>query len=221
MNSGCLLKWFVSVKLQDKERPTRPALLWSSTSHTPYSNDTSGVLLLLLLLVYVNEKEWNGECLERGEWRPFYSLKGRFPPSLNMETLITAFERIRENHRPRHTWTGVSSGSAEPAVRPAPLGRLWPPPLAGWLTRGSSSVYIGAGALYVGLFCAFVLRLLLISSLFHVWVPAIQESPKLVEMVRNEPYSYVRWLNVMKRCRSWRFYFRLKDCQHLIKKLTC
>ena len=42
------------------------------------------------------------------------------------------------------------------------------------------------------IFCAFVLRLLLISFLFHVWVPAIQESPKLVEMVRNEPYSYVR-----------------------------
>ena len=42
------------------------------------------------------------------------------------------------------------------------------------------------------IFSAFVLRLLLILSLFHIWMPAIQESLKLVEMVRNEPYSYVQ-----------------------------
>jgi hypothetical protein len=47
----------VSVEVQDEERPTRPALLLSSTSHTPYSNDTSGALLLLFLLVYENERE--------------------------------------------------------------------------------------------------------------------------------------------------------------------
>ena len=48
----------ISVEVQDEERPTRPALLRSSTSHTPYSNDTSGALLLLFLLVYENEREW-------------------------------------------------------------------------------------------------------------------------------------------------------------------
>ena len=48
----------VSVEVQDEERPTRPALLLSSTSHTPYSNDTSGALLPLFLLVYENEREW-------------------------------------------------------------------------------------------------------------------------------------------------------------------
>ena len=45
----------VFVEVQDEERPTRPALLRSSSSHTPYSKDTSGTLLLLLLLeVYEN-----------------------------------------------------------------------------------------------------------------------------------------------------------------------
>ena len=99
-----------------------------------------GVLLLLFFLnVYAN-------AIERGKWRPFYSLKGRFPPSLSMEMLITALKRIRENHRPRHTWTGASPGSDEPLVRPTPWHRLSPPSLAGRLTCGSSSlICVGLG----------------------------------------------------------------------------
>ena len=55
MDSGYLLKWVVPVEVQDEERPTSPALLRSSSSHTPYSKDASGTLLLLLLLeVYEN-----------------------------------------------------------------------------------------------------------------------------------------------------------------------
>ena len=55
MNSGYLLKRIVSVEVQVEERPTSPVLLRSSSSHTPYSKDTSGTLLLLLLLeVYEN-----------------------------------------------------------------------------------------------------------------------------------------------------------------------
>ena len=113
----------VSVEVQDEERPTRPALLRSSTSHTPYSNDTSGALLLLFLLVYEMRK--NGSL--RGCVKAlFIALGGRFLPELNMETLGTAFRRIRENHRPKRTWTGASLGSAKSLVRLAPLGRLWP-----------------------------------------------------------------------------------------------
>ena len=56
MNFGYLLKRIVSVEVQDEEMPTSPALLRFSSSHTPYSKDTSGTLLLLLLLeVYENE----------------------------------------------------------------------------------------------------------------------------------------------------------------------
>ena len=153
MNSGYLLKWFVPVKVQDEERPTSPALLRSSSSHTPYSKDTSGTLLLLLLLeVYENGMGIVND-LRGVSGGPFIGWEGRFPPSSDMETLITAFGRIREDHRPRRTWTGASSGSAEPVVRPAPFGRLTPLPLARWLTCGSSLVYVGAGPLYVGLLC--------------------------------------------------------------------
>ena len=62
----------VSIEVQDEERPTRPALLRSSTSHTPYSNDTSGALLLLFLLVYENERE---SIYWEGVWKPLYSVK--------------------------------------------------------------------------------------------------------------------------------------------------
>ena len=41
-------------------------------------------------------------------------------------------------------------------------------------------------------FCVFVLRFVLIFSLFHIWVPANQESPKLMEMVRIKSYNYTR-----------------------------
>ena len=40
-------------------------------------------------------------------------------------------------------------------------------------------------------FCVFVLRLVLVFPLFRVWVPANQESPKLVELVSFMPYYYI------------------------------
>ena len=41
------------------------------------------------------------------------------------------------------------------------------------------------------IFCVFLLRLVLVFSLFRVWVPANQESPKLVELVSFMPYNYI------------------------------
>ena len=38
--------------------------------------------------------------------------------------------------------------------------------------------------------CVFMLRLVLVFSLFRVWVPANQESPKLVELIRIKSYNY-------------------------------
>ena len=70
---------------------------------------------------------------------------------------------------------------------------------------------VGAGAglwaFFVGMiqrriFYAIVLRLSSVFALFRVWVPAIQESPKFVEIVRNKSYNYFWCLKVMKRCRS-------------------
>src|SRR6185295_9948837 len=111
MNFGYLLKWFVPIEVQDEERPTSPALLRSSSSHTPYSKDTSGVLPLLLQQVNVNGIV---NALGGVSGGPFIAWRGRFPPSLYMETLITAFGRIRENHQPRRSLFGWQVGSADP-----------------------------------------------------------------------------------------------------------
>ena len=48
----------------------------------------------------------------------------------------------------------------------------------------------------------------------QMWVPADDNSPKLVELISHKPYNYIWWLNIMKRCRIWRFYFWLKDRQY-------
>ena len=42
-------------------------------------------------------------------------------------------------------------------------------------------------------FGVFLLHLVLVFSLFRVWVPANQESPKLVELIRIKPYNYFWW----------------------------
>ena len=67
-------------------------------------------------------------------------------------------------------------------------------------------MYVGAGALFVGLLClvgplckcdtgldlcAFALHLVSVFALFRIWVPANQESPKLVELVSFKPYNYI------------------------------
>ena len=184
MNSGYLLKRIISV--EDEERLTSPAILRSSSSHTPYSNDTSGSpsttsspACVVSLLV----------SLERSQGRSLYSLKGRFPPSLSMETSITIVERIGGNLLPRGTWTGFSPGSADPLTLPfatafAQVTNSW---VLGPFTCGPqfcTSVCFDNWALFlsvtqVWIFCAFVLRLVLvlIFSLFHVWVPTNQEPP--------------------------------------------
>ena len=61
-----------------------------------------------------------------------------------------------------------------------------------------------ARALYIGLtcqmghlvsvtqdaiFCEFVLRLVFVFYLFHLWVPTNQDSPKLVEFIRIKAYN--------------------------------
>ena len=40
-------------------------------------------------------------------------------------------------------------------------------------------------------FCVFLLHLVLVFSLFRIWVPANQESPKLVELIRIKSHNYV------------------------------
>ena len=138
MNSGCLLKWFVPVEVQDEERPTRPALLWSSTSHT------SSTLMIQVESYYYSFSLWN-------EWKlwmvnalrgcveaPFVAPKVGSRHLLIWELApppLYGSERITGR---KCTWTGVCLGD-------------WPPPFAGWLVSGPSLVYVGARVSFVGL----------------------------------------------------------------------
>ena len=103
-------------------------------------------------------------------------------------------------------------GSADPCWPPLATAFCW---VSAWWVLMSDrsvpglgwSVWSSLWALFVGMtqhriFCAFVLRLSSVFALCRVWVPAIQESPKLVEMVSITPYNYFWCFKVMKRCRS-------------------
>ena len=150
--------------------------------------------------------------LERVCGGPLYSSKGRFLPSTIMGTWTTAFWRIRTTFPPKLSLIHFHVGLAEPPWPPLATVFVWVS--AWWVLMSDRSVprldwSVGSSlwALFVGMtqcriFCAFVLRLSSILALFWVWVPAIEELLKLVEMVSIKPYNYFWCLKVMKRCRS-------------------
>ena len=190
-------------------------------AHSLYSSDTSGVLLLLLQQV---NGVVNGECLERVCGGSLYSSKGQFPPSTNMGTCQTAIRRIRSAFLPNFTWRHLHVGSADPLWPPLATAFVWVSVWLAWCQMVGDGAWLVSLVWFEGLHCMYYagwdrLRLCLhirrIFFLFQIWVPAIQESPKLVEMIRNKPYNYFWCLKVMKRCRSWRLYFWLKDRQHV------
>ena len=124
MNSGYLLKRLISVEVQDEERPTSPALLRSSSSHTPYSKDTSGNLSttssptrVVSLLVWCC-------CDERVSPPPFIAWIGRFPRESNMGTLGTDVGMAVAICPPKLGPVGAKVGSGDPGVRPTPGCRL-------------------------------------------------------------------------------------------------
>ena len=65
--------------------------------------------------------------------------------------------------------------------------------LVPWLCRSVFSVKWAhlVSVMEDKVFCVFLLRLVLLFSLFRVWVHANQESPKLVELIRIKSYNYV------------------------------
>ena len=117
-----------------------------------------------------------------------------------METWITAFWRIRMSFPPNLSLVHCHVGSAEPCWPPLATTFCW---VSAWWVLMSDrsvpgldwSVWSSLWALFVGMtqcqiFCASMLRLSSVLALFRVWVPAIQESPKLVEMVSIKRYNY-------------------------------
>ena len=152
------------------------------------------------------------ECLERVCGGPFYSSKGRFPPSSNMGTCQTDIRRIRSAFPPNFTGKHLHVGSADSLWPPLATAFIW---VSAWwvlMSNGRCQGLVGWFGLVCGppfacvtqhwIFCSIVLRLLSVFALFWVCVPAIQESPKLVEIVRNKPYNCFWCLKAMKRCRS-------------------
>ena len=217
MNSVYLLKWFVPVEVQDEERSTSPALLRSSSPTLKIQVEHYYYFSSLKCM----RMEW--ECLERGEWRPFYRLRRSVPAIFwygNVDNRLCE-DKGGSPAKTHLDWCQSRFGW------PHLVGfghRLWPgdwhvgPLLCTSVPGLCMSVCSINWALFVSvthdwIFCAFVSRLLCVFVLFRVWVPAIQDSPKLMEMVSNRPYNYIWCSNVMKRCRSWRLYFWLKDHQ--------
>jgi hypothetical protein len=136
----------------------------------------------------------------------FYSLRGRFPPSVHMETLATAFKRIRMIFPPKIGQPRRHPGSTDPGGWPTPSGAS-SAPLSPWLAsmwalvtivddlRPVKAICSARWALFVSvtlgaILCVFLLRLLRVFLLFHPWVPKINDSPTLVEFVSNNSYHY-------------------------------
>ena len=142
-------------------------------------------------------------CVERGEGGPFYS-PNRSVPALNKYGNIVHRLGMDQIKFP-------ASGSAGPQVPPlAPPFILvtgwWAPILCMSVPGLCTSVFSVKWAHLVSVtqdevFCVFLLRLMLVFSLFRVWVPANQESPKLVELIRINSYIYIWCLIDRKSCR--------------------
>ena len=99
------------------------------------------------------------------------------------------------------TRLGLADPSASPWVGPLSIAFAWES--SRWVqikilavSLFCTLVWSVMWALFVSVtqdevFCVFLLRLVLVFSLFHVWVPTNQESPKLVELIRIKSYNYV------------------------------
>ena len=64
-------------------------------------------------------------CVVRVVGGPFYSLRGRFPPSPCMETCQTAIERIGSVFPPKFSGKTFHKGSADPFFLPLATVLLW------------------------------------------------------------------------------------------------
>ena len=84
---------------------------------------------------------------------PFIAWRGRFPGEIRAGMLVTDVGMAVETFLPKPRGPGARLGWAEPGVRPTPHYSLWPLSFAGSLVGGPSSVYVGAGASFVGLLC--------------------------------------------------------------------
>jgi len=157
-------------------------------------------------------------CVERGEGGPFYS-PNRSVPALNKYGNIVHRLRVDKNELPAKTeadWhrngAGQPCDSAGPWVAPLTPPLLldiakWAPNLCMSVPGLCSSVFSIKWAHFEGetrdvIFCVFFSAFTCVFIIFHQWVPADHNSPKLVEFVSNNSYHYCRCSFFMSLCRS-------------------
>ena len=142
----------------------------------------------------------------RGEGGSFYSPRRSVPARNKYGNTRHCLQEDRINFPAKDETEAADMGPADPVVQPAHECRL-SRRLSSWtLPGGPPTCVCRCRALYVSflcqmglcwmcnaaaMFCVSLLCLLRVFMLFPTCVPANQESPKLVEMVSNKPYSYV------------------------------
>ena len=146
-------------------------------------------------------------CVRGGEGGPLYSAN-RSVPALNKYGNIVhrlGVDQIEFPAKDEAGWRqrGFSRpwGLADPRVPPlAPpfvLDTAWWAPILCTSVPGLCTLIFSVKWAHLvsvtqdEVFCVFLLRLVLVFSLFRVWVPANKESPKLVELIRIKFYNYV------------------------------
>ena len=133
-------------------------------------------------------------------------LIGQFPSSINMEHIVHRLG-VDQGDLPtkvevgwRQSGAGRPCGSAGPRVPPlAPPFVLdtarWAPNLCMSVPGLCLSVFSVKWAHFEGetrdgIFCVFFSTFTCVFIIFHQWVPADHNSPKLVEFVSNNSYHY-------------------------------
>ena len=152
-----------------------------------------------------------------GEGGPFYSPRRSVPARIKYGNTGHHLQEDKDDlpAKTRASWrqhgAGRPRGSAVPRVPPLALPFIqdtarWGPILCMSVPGLCTSVFSVKWVLLVSvmqdwIFYASMLCLLYVFILFHVWVLANHNSPKLVELISHKPYNYIWWLNIMKRCR--------------------
>ena len=156
-------------------------------------------------------------CVRGGEGGPLYSANRSVPAPNKYGNIVhrLGVDRIKFPAKDEAGWLqkgfGRPCGSADPRAPPlAPPFVLdtarWAPNLCMSVPGLCSSVFSVKwthfeGETRDGIFCAFFSTFTCVFIIFHQWVPADHNSPKLVVFVSNS-YHYYRCLFFMSLCRS-------------------
>ena len=145
-------------------------------------------------------------CVRGGEGGPLYSAN-RSVPATNKYGNIVHRIRVDKNELPAKTGAGWRrNGAGRPCDSAGPWVAPLAPPLvldtAKWAPNLCMSVPVLCSSVFSvkwahfeaetrdGIFCVFFSAFTCVFIIFHQWVPADHNSPKLVELVRINSYHY-------------------------------